>query len=144
MWTVLGPAGTARLGAMAAYVLAVAGFLWVQEVGLRLLREERQAWWAGSGRDLLNLAGLVAIAGALRLLGFSGPAALLVGGTLTLLLFGASVFLATQTDTAHPLAWAVLAGAALALPVLLFPAQVAGAFGAAADALFALPPGPGR
>jgi hypothetical protein len=144
MWTVVGPGGAARAAAVAAYVAAVAGFLWVQEVGLRLLREERQAWWAGSGRDLLNLAGLVAIAGALRLLGFTGPAALLVGGTLTLLLFGASVFMATQTDTAHPRAWAVLAGAALALPVLLFPAQVAGAFGAAAEALFVLPPSPGR
>lgn len=144
MWTVVSPEGAARAGATGAYVAAVAGFLWVQEVGLRLLREERQAWWAGSGRDLINLCGLVAIAGALRLLGFSGPAALLVGGTLTLLLFGASLFVATQTDTSHPRAWAVLAGAALALPVLVFPAEVVGAFGAAAEALFALPASPGR
>jgi hypothetical protein len=108
----------------------------VQGVGLRLRREEHRAWWAGAGRDLLNVAGLLAIGGALRLYGLSWAAALLVGGSLTLLLFGASVLVATQVETAHPRAWSFAAGAALALPVLLFPGRVLAAFAAVARALF--------
>ena len=121
---------------MCAYGAAVVAFLLVQEVGLRLRREEHRAWWAGSGRDLLNVAGLLAIGGALRLYGLSWAAALLVGGSLTLLLFGASVLFATQLETAHPRAWSFAAGAALALPVLLFPGRVLAVFAAVARALF--------
>ena len=139
MWTYEPPEGRARLLGIAAYLVAVIAFLLLQEVGLRLRREEHRAWWAGSGRDLLNVAGLVAIGGALRLLGLSTPAALVVGGTLTLLLFGASVFVATQTSTAHPRAWAVAAGLALAVPVLLRIAEVVAGFAAAGRALFPAP-----
>jgi hypothetical protein len=140
VWSIEPREGAARLVAGLAFAGAVAGFLFVQELGLRLRRKEARAWWAGSGRDLLNLAGLLAIAGALRLSGFSWPAALLVGGTLTLVMFGASVLVAIQARTAaHPRAWAFAAGAALALPVLLFPAEVLGAFAAVGRALF-----PGR
>ncbi len=128
--------GAAGALAVAAFAAAVVGFLCVQEIGLRLRREERRAWWAGSGRDLINLAGLVAVAGALRLNGFSWPAALLVGGTLTLLMFGASVLVGTATRTAHPRAWSFAVGAALALPVLLFPRAILGAFASVAGALF--------
>jgi hypothetical protein len=122
-----------RLLAWAAYLGAVVAFLLVQEVGLRLRREERRAWWAGSGRDLLNLAGLLAIAGALRLAGLSAGAALLVGGTLTLLMFGASVLFAS---TRHPRRWAFVAGLALAVPVALFPGAVVGGYARVARALF--------
>jgi hypothetical protein len=139
VWTIEPREGAARALAVAAYAGAVAGFLFVQELGLRLRRDEARAWWAGSGRDLLNLAGLVAVAGALRLGGFSWPAALLVGGTLTLVMFGASVLVAIQTRTLHPRAWAFAAGTALALPVLLFPAEVVRAFAAIAAALFREP-----
>ncbi|BDG02473.1 hypothetical protein [Anaeromyxobacter oryzae] len=138
MWTSIPTAGSGRAIAAAAYLAAVIAFLLLQEVGLRLRRAEHRDWWAGSGRDLLNVAGLVAISGALRLLGLSGPAALLVGGTLTLLLFGVSVFVATQLDVRHPRAWALAAGLAIALPVLFFTARVVEALGAAARALFVL------
>jgi hypothetical protein len=140
MWTVEPGYGAARLLAAVAYVAAVGGFLWLQELGLRLRREEHRAWWAGSGRDLLNLGGLAAIGWALRLVGFSWPAALLVGGTLTLVLFGASVFVATQIEVEHPRVWSTGAGLALALPVLIFPRQVVAAFGAVAGALFGTSP----
>jgi hypothetical protein len=136
MWSIEPREGAARVLAGLAFASAVAGFLYVQELGLRLRRDEARAWWAGSGRDLLNLAGLLAIAGALRLSGFSWAAALLVGGTLTLVMFGASVLVAIQTRTRHPRAWAFAAGAALALPVLLFPADVLGAFAVIGHALF--------
>ena len=136
MWTVTAPAGAAGLLAEVVYLLALATFLLLQRVGLRLRRAEHRAWWAGSGRDLLNVAGLLAIGGALHLLGLSWPAALLVGGTQTLLLFGATVFIATQTETAHPQRWALLVGALLAVPLLFFRAEVVAAFGRAAVALF--------
>ncbi len=134
MWTI--EPGGRRLLARAVFVAAVAAFLHVQEQGLKLRREEHRAWWAGSGRDLLNAAGLVAVAGALRLCGFSWPAALLVGGSLTLAMFGASVLVATQLDTPHPRAWSFAVGAAFALPVLIWPAEVVAVFGAIAGALF--------
>lgn len=136
MWALEPRDGEARLLAAAAFAAAAVGFLLVQELGLRLRREERRAWWAGSGRDLLNAAGLLALAGALRLNGFSGPAALLVGGTLTLAMFGASVFVATQTRTRHPRAWSFAAGAVFVLPVLLAPRAVLAGFAAVAGALF--------
>lgn len=136
VWVIETRDGAAGLLAVAAFAAAVVGFLYVQEIGLRLRREERRAWWAGSGRDLINLAGLVAVAGALRLNGFSWPAALLVGGTLTLAMFGASILVATATRTAHPRAWSFAVGAALALPVLLFPRAILGAFASVAGALF--------
>lgn len=136
MWTMEPRDGAARLLAGGAYAAAVVAFLLVQGLGLRLRRAEHRAWWAGSGRDLLNAAGLLAITGALRLYGLSWPAGLLVGGSLTLLLFGASVLFATQLRTAHPRAWSFVAGAALALPVLLFPREILAAFARVAGALF--------
>jgi hypothetical protein len=129
-----------RLLAGAAYLAAVVAFLLLQEVGLKLRREEHRAWWAGTGRDLLNAAGLVAIASALRFLGLSWAAALLVGGTVTLLLFGATVLFALQTETTHPRRWALAAGVVLALPVLVWTSQVVEAFAVAAGALFAARP----
>jgi hypothetical protein len=140
MWTLEERDGAGRLLAAAAYLAAVVAFLLAQELGLRLRRKEHRAWWAGSGRDLLNLAGLVAIAGALRLVGLSSGAALLVGGTLTLLMFGASVLVATQVPTRHPRAWSFVAGLALAIPVLVFPGEVLRACARVARALF--PQGP--
>jgi hypothetical protein len=134
------PRGAAmRALAVAAYAAAAIAFLLVQELGLRLRHEEQRAWWAGTGRDLLNAAGLVAIAAALRLLGLSWAAALLVGGTLTLAMFGASVLVATQLTVRRPRAWSFGIGAALAAAVLLFAPEILGALAGAADALFPLP-----
>jgi hypothetical protein len=139
VWRVEPREGAAYAAAAASYLAAVVAFLLLQEVGLRLRRAEARQWWAGAGRDLLNAAGLCAISGALRLLGLPWPAALVVGGTLTLVLFGASVFVATQTRTAHPRAWALAAGLAVAVAVLLWDDAVVRGFAAAARLLF----GPG-
>ena len=136
MWTVAPRAGVEALVESALFVAAVAAFLLLQEVGLRLRREEHRAWWAGSGRDLLNAVGVLAIGGVLHLFGLSWPAALLVGGTVTLLLFGATVFLATQTDTRHPRAWALAAGMVLSASLLWFRAELVAALGRVAGALF--------
>ncbi|HET6414610.1 MAG TPA: hypothetical protein VFG53_21355 [Anaeromyxobacter sp.] len=136
MWTVAEPGSAHILFASVLYLAAVAVFLSVQEVGLRLRRAEHRAWWAGSGRDLLNAAGVVAIGSTLHLLGLSWSAALLVGGTQTLLLFGTTVFLATQTTTRHPRTWALAAGLVLSLLFLWRRTAIAAAFGRAAVALF--------
>jgi hypothetical protein len=139
MWTFQPREGAGAWLAVGAYAAAVVAFLFAQEAGLRLRREEVRAWWAGSGRDLINTAGLAAIAGALRLLGFPWAGALFVGGTLTLLMFGASVFVATQTSTRHARAWSFGAGLALAACVLLEREAVFRAFARAAVALFGPP-----
>jgi hypothetical protein len=125
-----------RAAAAGLYLAAVALLVLLQEVGSRLRREESRAWWAGTGRDLLNAVGFAAVGGALRAYGFPLPAAIAVGATVTLVLFGTSIFMETQVDTRRPRAWALAAGIALAGPVLLFPAQVLQVFGVAARGLF--------
>lgn len=135
-WTLEPTGAVSRSAAAAAYVAAAALFGLLQELGLRLRREEQGAWWAGSGRDLLNLCGFAALSGALRLFGFPVPAALFVGGTLTLYLFGIYVFMTTQTDVRRPRAWALVLGLAGALPVLVWPAQVVSISGDLLASLF--------
>jgi hypothetical protein len=136
LWTLEPTSAVSRGAAVAAYLAAIALFEMLQEVALRLQREEQRAWWAGSGRDLVNLAGFAALAGALRLFGFPAPAALLVGGTLTLYLFGTYVLMTTQTSARRPRAWAFALGLAGALPVLLWPAEVVSLSGDLVASLF--------
>lgn len=124
--------------AVALLLASVALFVWFQELGQLLKREERRAWWAGSGRDLLNAAGFAAIAGSLRLFGFPAPGAVLVGATLTLVLFGAYVFMAVRVKPRHPRAWALGAAAVISAPVVLWPAAVLALFDGIARALFPL------
>ena len=126
----------ARVAAALAYLAAVALLVLLQEVGLRLRREERRAWWAGNGRDLLNAVGFAAVVAALRAYGFPLPAALGVGGTLTLLLFGTSIFVETRQGLPRPRMLALLAGLGFAAPVLFFPGAVLAGFTRVAAALF--------
>ncbi len=128
-----------RTVAAVAYVAAVALLVLLQEIGLRLRRQERRAWWASNGRDLLNALGFAAVAGALRGYGFPPAAAIAVGASVTLALFGTSIFMETQVETARPRAWALILGLLLAAPVLLFPGDVLDAFTRAARGLFPLP-----
>ena len=136
MWEIEARSATVQGVAVGAYLAAVMAFLLVQEIGIRLQHEEHRAWWAGSGRDLLNVGGLVAIASALRALGLGWPAALLVGGTLTLAMFGASVFIAVQLEWAHRRAWSFFAGLLCAIPLLVWLEPVVGFFARATAVLF--------
>ena len=136
LWTLEPVSAVSRGVAVAAYLAAIALFEMLQEVGVRLRGEEQRAWWAGSGRDILNLAGFAALAGTLRLFGFPAPAALLVGGTLTLYLFGTYVLMATQTRVRRPRAWAFALGLVGALPVLLWPGEVLSLSGDLVASLF--------
>ncbi len=124
IWSLEPRSGLVRLLLAGLYVGAVILFMYLQEIGLKLRRAEQRAWWAGTGRDLLNAAGFAVLASTLRLSGFPAPPAILVGGSLTLILFGAYVFMATQTASTWPRTWALLVGLAISLPVLLWPAEV--------------------
>jgi hypothetical protein len=59
-----------------------------------------------------------------------------VGATVTLGLFGTSIFMETQARVARPRAWAVAVGLVLATPVLLFPARLLELFRDLTGALF--------
>jgi len=136
MWTHEPTTGAWRGTAAVAHLAAMALLVWFQELGGRLRREEHRAWWPGTGRDLLNSAGLAAIAGSLWLAGYPGPAALLAGTAETLLLFGIYTFASTRTALAHPRAWTIGAGLLVCAPAILWPAAVVRWLGGIAAALF--------
>ena len=87
---------------------------------MRLRREEQRAWWAGNGRDLLNAVGFAAVTAALRGYGFPLPAALFSGASLTLALFGTTVFMEGRDHIVRQRGLGARGGARLAVPVLLF------------------------
>jgi hypothetical protein len=125
----------ARVLGAALYLAAVGAFVVFQEIGLQLRREERRAWWASTGRDLLNLAGLAGIALALVELGFPLPAAVASAGTLTLVLFGTSIWLETRPWRGRR--WlALAAGALVSLPLVLFPSPILAGLGVVVERLF--------
>lgn len=136
MWTLAPGSGTARVAAGAAHLAAMALLVWFQELGSRLRREEHRAWWPGTGRDLLNAAGLAAIASSLWLSGYPGAAALLAGTAETLLVFGLYTLASTRIGLRHPRAWAIGAGVLVCAPPLLWPAACVGLLGRLAAALF--------
>ena len=136
MWSLEPRSGLARALAAAGYLAAVALFVILQEFGLRLRRRESRAWWAGTGRDLLNFLGFAAVTAALRAYGFPLPAALAVGATLTLAIFGTSIFVETRAPLARPRAWALGVGLVLATPVLVFPEAFLAAFDRLMTGLF--------
>ena len=139
MWGLEPRSGEERLLARLALLAAVAAAVRLEELGDRLRREEHRAWWASNGRDAVNALALLAIGGSLVLQGFPGPAALVLGGALTMALTGVGVIESRLPARARPRLVALLLGLLLALPLLLFPAAVADGLGALAARLF--PPG---
>jgi hypothetical protein len=138
MWSLEARSEFTRVGAAAAYLVAVALLVVLQELGVRLRREEQRAWWAGNGRDVLNAVGFAAVTAALRGYGFPLPAALVSGASLTLALFGTTVFLEGRDHIVRQRSWALAAGLALAVPVLLFAGPLLAALGRLAARLFPL------
>lgn len=136
MWSLEPTSALPRAAAGAAHLGAMALFVWFQELGQRLRRDEHRQWWAGTGRDLLNAAGFGGIALSLGAAGFPGAAALLAGATETLLVFGIYTYASTRTDLAHPRAWAIAAGVLVCLPAIVWPEKVLAGLGAVAAALF--------
>jgi hypothetical protein len=136
MWALEPRGGTERLAAAVALLAAVAAAVRLEELGDRLRREEHRAWWASNGRDVINAAALLAISGALVLQGFPGPAALVLGGVLTMALTGVCVLEGRLPERARPRLVALALGLLLALPLLLLPGEVAAGLGALAARLF--------
>ncbi len=136
MWSLEPTSALPRAAAGAAHLGAMALFVWFQELGQRLRRDEHREWWAGTGRDLLNAAGFGGIALSLGAAGFPGAAALLAGATETLLVFGIYTYASTRTDLAHPRAWAIAAGVLVCLPAIAWPEKVLAGLGAVAAGLF--------
>lgn len=133
----LAPAGEfPRDAAVAAALAAAVLLVFLQELGQRLRHEEHRAWWASNGRDVLNLAGIAAMAGSLRLYGFPGPAALLAGGLFTLLTYGSYVLAVDVARVRRPRLLAVGTGWAVVGLLLLFPEPVLAFLGQVAGALF--------
>lgn len=135
MGSVAPAGGLAWAAAAAAHLAAMALLVWFQEIGQRLKREEQRAWWAGHGRDLLNAAGLAALALSLVAAGFPGPLALLTGALETLAVFGL-YNLAIFAGLRHPRAAAIAAGALACLPPLACPEALARLLGGVALRLF--------
>jgi len=136
MWTLEPRTALERAGAGLALFLAVAGAVRLEELGDRLRREEYRAWWASNGRDVVNAAAVLVIAGALKLLGYPGPAAFLAGGLLTLALMGVTNLEVRLPERARPRLVALGLGATLALPLVAWPAGVVGWLGRLAAAVF--------
>jgi hypothetical protein len=135
MWTLEPRTELARAVGAGLFLAAVAVFVMFQEVGLALRREEQRAWWAGSGRDLLNLIGLAAVAGTLRIFGYPLAGAIFCAGTLTLLLFGTSLWFETRGWKRGRI-WALSFGWLAAIPLLIAAKPVVAALAAITQRLF--------
>jgi hypothetical protein len=125
------PRSVGSLAFCASVILTVA----MQRVQLALRREEAALWWASNGRDLVNALSLLALVASLRLIGFPGASALLVGATA---LLGLNLSESIRADkpralTREALCLAMVVG--VTAPVLLFPAEVHSAMSAVVDFL---------
>jgi hypothetical protein len=138
-WALEPRSGSERLAAALALVAAVASSVRLEELGDRLRREEQRAWWASNGRDVINAAAMLVIGGALMLLGFPGPAALVASGLLTLALTGVNVIEGRLPERLRPRLVALGLGLLLTLPLLAFPEEISSGLGDLAARLF--PPG---
>lgn len=106
-----------------SYIAALALFVWLQQIGVRLREHEADTWWAGNGRDVVNALAVTTLSAAIWTQGISFPLALLFGGTLTLLLTVLHMALLGRVARTAPVivAAAVLVGA----PLVFAPATVA-------------------
>lgn len=106
--------------ALGASLLVAVFFLHLAHV---LKLQQRETWWASNVRDAVNLLALLSLCGAITWQGFAPHLALLVAGTITLILSVLQDALAPHLR--HP-AWGVFAAAvAAAAPLVLAPAKVA-------------------
>jgi uncharacterized membrane protein YkgB len=136
MWALEPRTEIERVAATLALLAAVASSVRLEELGDRLRREEHRAWWASNGRDVINAVALAVIAAALVLLGYPGPAALVVAGLLTMALTGVTVVETKLPERAHPRLLALALGLGLALPLLVWPGALIRELGRLAAALF--------
>ena len=124
--------GGSRLAGQLALVGSLALTVWLQQLELRLRREESALWWASNGRDFINGISLAAIILSLWLNGLPGPSALLGGSTLLLATILFERVLLRRPRFGHPVLFALFFALALAAPFLVDAAAVHGALTQAA------------
>lgn len=107
-----------------AYVCALALFVFLQKVALRLRAEESQAWWASNGRDVVNGLAVVTVSIAIWLQGVAAWLAIFFGCTLTLALSAVHALL-QRSHATDPWKTVVVAAAILGAPLVLAPRPVA-------------------
>ncbi len=93
----------------------------LERLQFQLRATESSKWWASNGRDVVNAFALASMALGLKVIGFTGPIALLIASTLVLLMS------ALQSSVgSHPLSVVLSMAAALTLglPVILAPTLV--------------------
>lgn len=97
----------------------------LERVQFRLRFLEAKTWWASNGRDILNAVAFVLLAGALGLIGFGGPLAIVIAATVLVLMIALqSAFSVRRHATALSIALAVILGT----PVVIAPRAVDGFF----------------
>lgn len=107
-----------------AYGCALALFVLLQRVALKLRAEEADTWWASNGRDVVNGLAVVTLSTAIWLQGVAPWLAIFFGGTLTLALSGLHSLL-QRTHATEPWKPVVVAAAILGAPLVLAPRPVA-------------------
>lgn len=128
-----GPALTVPLGQL-LFAAALLLFAILGQLATKLRSEEAENWWASTGRDVVNFVGAAALSGAIWLLGFTLPLAIILGSTLALTLVVLRGFLLVRA--ARPW-WGMLLGALLlAAPLIVIPAPLARGIGSLLSLLF--------
>jgi len=107
-----------------AYGCALALFVLLQRMALKLRAEEADTWWASNGRDAVNGLAVVTLSAAIWLQGVAPWLAIFFGGTLTLALSGLHSLL-QRTHATEPWKPVVVAAAILGAPLVLAPRPVA-------------------
>ena len=108
-----------------AFVLMVIAVGWLERIQFRLRFLETRTWWASNGRDVLNAVAFLLLAGALGLIGFGGPLALVVASTVLILMIALQSALGSRE---HGTVLSVVAALVLGAPVFVVPRAVDQAF----------------
>lgn len=122
------------LARTAILYIALALSIAAQEIALRLRAQERSAWWASNGRDVANAFALGVLLVAIRWTGAPWHLALLLGGSITLVL--TAVARALYQKMRRPWRVVALVGTALTLPLVWDGQGVAAASEVLVDWLF--------
>ncbi len=117
------PSYPAVLGDL-AYVAALALFLYLQKMALRLRAEEAETWWASNGRDVVNGLAVITVSCSIWLQGVAPWLALFFGATLTLALSAIHSML-QRLRAQEPWKSVLVAAAVLGAPLVLAPRPVA-------------------
>lgn len=125
--------GAYRLAGDALFFVALALTGFLERLQLELKAAEKGHWWASNGRDVLNAGAFGTMALGLRVVGFTGPIALVIAASLLLVLTAIESALAEKRHSG-PLV--LLAACALGAPVLFIPRAVQELFRAALEWLF--------